>query len=204
MVFLTSKEQKTFQREKVRECVREISPTSRYCMMDYKIQSNSQGRIDNVCESTFRKVWCISKNRMNVLKREIKDGIVQTERCFNDKSKVPEKTLGKTIIIIIAAWKHLLRLFLALMGMAAQRYGFEFNKEEISMMSLPSGFKAASAYSWMIRYFSCVGDEEPNTGEIHLDPIEEKEVWNVFNILRILISKLLYFTCTLARNIELT
>lgn len=65
------------------------------------------------------------------------------------------------------------------MGMAAQRYGFTFNREEVSMMSLPASFKAASCYTWMVRHFSCVGDEEPNIDEIHLNIDDEKAIWKV-------------------------
>jgi hypothetical protein len=65
------------------------------------------------------------------------------------------------------------------MSRAAQRYGFEFSREEVSYMSLPSGMKSVGAYTWMLRYFACVGDDEPNAAEIHLDPIEEKSVWKV-------------------------
>lgn len=66
-----------------------------------------------------------------------------------------------------------------MMESAALRYGFEFSREDIGIMNLPSGLKAVMAYTWMVRYFACVGDNEPNVDEIHLDPVEEKAVWTV-------------------------
>lgn len=101
MVFLDSNRLKDFQREKVRDCVREVRESSHYAMMSYKIQSNSFGRIDNVCEKTFKKVWCITDNRLNTLKKEIKTGTVVSERKFNESTKVPEKTLSRSTILFI-------------------------------------------------------------------------------------------------------
>jgi hypothetical protein len=35
---------------------------------------------------------------------------------------------------------------------------------------------SVTCYSWLLTHFKAIGDEEPNVHEIHLDPVDEKDV----------------------------
>ena len=45
---------------------------------------------------------------------------------------------------------------------------------------LLSSSLSISCYAWMARYFSLVGDEMPNSDQIHFEPMHIKEAWEEY------------------------
>ena len=67
-----------------------------------------------------------------------------------------------------------------LVRMAAKRT-LILNLEQVAMLRIPNRAEAFSCYAWMHSHFDCVGDNIPNSpGEIHLEPITIKEVWQEY------------------------
>jgi hypothetical protein len=58
----------------------------------------------------------------------------------------------------------------------AERNGFRLDREKLGEAALPNGIGSLTCYSWLLMYFKCSGDDEPNQNEIHIDPIEEKTI----------------------------
>ena len=49
------------------------------------------------------------------------------------------------------------------------------------MLRIPNSTSSLNSYSWMYNHFNLVGDFIPNSnGEIHLEPIDIKEVWKEY------------------------
>jgi hypothetical protein len=47
-------------------------------------------------------------------------------------------------------------------------------------MRLPNGTQSLGCYAWMLEYFKMMGDSMPNVDEIHLEPIEIKDIYEEY------------------------
>lgn len=51
------------------------------------------------------------------------------------------------------------------------------------MLTVPNSSESVTCFAWMQYYFDLIGDAMPNKmGEIHLEPVEVKEVWKEYCI----------------------
>ena len=67
-----------------------------------------------------------------------------------------------------------------LIRLATQR-GLDLTHEMIAMLRIPNSAESFTCYAWMHAHFEMVGDQIPNSdGEIHLEPISIKEVWQEY------------------------
>ena len=66
------------------------------------------------------------------------------------------------------------------MKRVASYYGFELSREDVAAANIPNSSTSISCYAWMARYFSLVGDEMPNSQQIHLEPMHINEVWQEY------------------------
>ena len=55
------------------------------------------------------------------------------------------------------------------------KYNITLSNREKGLMQLPNTLSAISTFSWMEKYFDCIGDHMPNCNEIHLDAVTVKE-----------------------------
>ena len=94
--------------------------------------------------------------------KSIKEGELVVEKRFNDKT-----TLSNSLIDM-------------LLKLAAAR-GMNLARNQIAMLRIPNSPAVLTCYAWLHNYFNLVGDNIPNSaGEIHLEPIEIKEVWKEY------------------------
>jgi hypothetical protein len=66
----------------------------------------------------------------------------------------------------------------------ANEAGNFLNHDQIAALQIPS----LSTYAWMSSYFDLMGDKAPNADEIHLEPIDIKDIYDeVISLLLILL-----------------
>ena len=51
------------------------------------------------------------------------------------------------------------------------------SREQIQAMRLSNGPQSLGCYAWMSEFFKVMGDSMPNIDEIHLEPIEVKDIY---------------------------
>lgn len=56
----------------------------------------------------------------------------------------------------------------------------QLSREQIQAMRLPNGPQSVGCYAWMLEYFKMMGDSMPNVDEIHLEPIEIKDIYEEY------------------------
>ena len=61
-----------------------------------------------------------------------------------------------------------------------QELGINVTKEQLAAMNLPKFPKYVHAYAWLSRYFYLVGDQQPNSEQIQLDPITVDELYKLY------------------------
>ena len=54
------------------------------------------------------------------------------------------------------------------------------SKEQIQAMNLPNGPQSLGCYAWMLEFFKMMGDSMPNVDEIHLEPIDIKDIYEEY------------------------
>jgi hypothetical protein len=91
----------------------------------------------------------------------LKTGTVHTARKLTEDTK-----LSKALI------DHL--------QVVASRYGFQLDREQLGAAAVPNSIASITCYTWLAVFFKTCGDEEPNVSEIHLDPVEEKEMYKEY------------------------
>jgi hypothetical protein len=43
----------------------------------------------------------------------------------------------------------------------AKESNFTFSRHQVAAANIPNGIKSIAAYSWMVQFFSMIGDSEP-------------------------------------------
>lgn len=70
----------------------------------------------------------------------------------------------------------------------ANEAGNFLNHDQIAALQIPNTVLSLSTYAWMSSYFDLMGDKAPNADEIHLEPIDIKDIYNeVISLLLILL-----------------
>ena len=59
----------------------------------------------------------------------------------------------------------------------ANETGHFLNHQQIAALQIPNTIVSLSEYAWMSAYFDLVGDKAPNADEIHLEPIDIKDIY---------------------------
>jgi len=67
-------------------------------------------------------------------------------------------------------------------------YKTELNYEELAMLRIPNTSGAMLCYSWMKYFFNLVGDNTPNSDQIHLEPQTIYEVTFKISLYRLVSS----------------
>lgn len=113
-----------------------------------------------------RHAWCtaygISHSVLDGFAKDYKQGKHEVDsEVLGDKTR-PAKT------------------FLEMQRMAAE-HGMELETRHIQAAIMPHSREALLAFVWLELYFNQYGDHAPNAaGEIHLDPIEKKTIWEEY------------------------
>lgn len=133
-----------------------------YASHQWKVGTVSTLLIDNVCRKCFQNCYDIGNSSVLNIVKSIKEGEVVVEKRFNDNT-----TLSPPLINM-------------LLKLAAAR-GLTIPQSRIAMLRIPNSPSSLTCYAWLHNYFTLVGDNIPNSaGEIHLEPIEIKEIWKEY------------------------
>jgi hypothetical protein len=65
-------------------------------------------------------------------------------------------------------------------GSSAPIHNYILTAQEEKLAKLPNTVQAKMVESFMNLYFNLLGDKQPTSGEIHLDPIAKKEIWQEY------------------------
>jgi hypothetical protein len=125
------------------------------------------GQLFPVCREAFRVAHQMTHSMLETLCKEIKEGDSGTtsiERNFSDRSAVEfsedQIEMQKTV---------------------ADVFGIRLSHLQKAAMHIRNSTAQLSAFGWLQHYFTCVGDEEPNTdGEVHLDPVKVKDIYTEY------------------------
>lgn len=150
-------------REKINQCVVRLRTNSRYLEFQYKIvpETKSEYCIPNeVCRASFKRAWGIHESLMNLLSGQIKKGVVKTSRAINERYSAVDGDLTK---------------LLATSGVKVQ-----ISPERLYLATLPNTDASYHCYIWLENRFELGGDSQPNSREIHLDPINKKDFYEEY------------------------
>jgi hypothetical protein len=147
-------------------CIVGISPKG-YLIINYHIGSGVK-KINEVCREAFISAYQISDCQLQVLCKYIKERRFTTIRDFSDRSssvKCKESSIAKRT---------------EQLQLVAQRMNFTLSSNQLAAVMIPNTPKYLFTYAWLERYFHLIGDKEPNSEEIHLEPITIGEVYQEY------------------------
>jgi hypothetical protein len=158
---MTSKERRLHLRQKLTSCVEKVS-TKNYINCVYKIGDPLRhGQVFVVCRAAFRLVYNITRNKLETLSREIKCNFgLSGDRDFTDNT-APEFTKEQ----------------IEMQEFVEESFGIKLSNLQHAALHIRNSIPQLYSYGWLNFYFKCVGDEEPNSDEIHLDNVRIKDVY---------------------------
>ena len=60
----------------------------------------------------------------------------------------------------------------------ANETGNTLSDKQMAALQIPNTVLSLSSYAWMTTYFNLMGDKAPNSEEIHLEPIDIKDIYD--------------------------
>lgn len=129
--------------------------------MRYRVGVDHDNELSDVCKACFCNCFGISHSAVDRVVAFHKSGVKRPAAELNDRSVVNRITFRG-------------------MKRVASYYGFELSREDVAAANIPNSSTSISCYAWMARYFSLVGDEMPNSEQIHLEPMHINEVWQEY------------------------
>lgn len=72
--------------------------------------------------------------------------------------------------------------FLKELELMCQNRGFQLSLDEKACVYLPNTEESLQCYTWMKNHFSLIGDIEPNSQEIHLEPCFIKDIYEEYKL----------------------
>ena len=127
----------------------------------YFYQTNVMACI-GVCRACFHQAYECGHSYVDVICSEIKKGI-----CTSAAPQLNDNT---------AAYEYSDYFKRALNRMANSNKKF-LDWEKVAAIQIPNTIQSLSCYAWMNSYFKLTGDFQPNSEEIHLEPITIKEIF---------------------------
>jgi hypothetical protein len=104
----------------------------------------------------------VKKDYVERLCKEIKCGVKASTQLFTDRSNSLDEDIVKSLL------KH------------AKDHGITISDEHRQALHLSREPSATTAFAWMYNFFEMVGDKMPNIGEIHLEPIFIRVIWEEY------------------------
>jgi hypothetical protein len=126
--------------------------------MNWKVGDRMKTWVEGVCKKAFCNAHCVSSSHVDNIVREIKQGKQNSMTKFSDRSKVE--------LSMLPGLRKL-----------ANGFGLYISSKQVAAAKLPNSPTVLTAYGWMARHFSLIGDSAPNSEEIHLEPIHIVEVY---------------------------
>ena len=142
-------------------CVDGQHDGSGYVRMRFRVGVTSNEQLPGVCKACFCNCYGVSTSTIDRAVRNYKDGAVVHAPVLNDKTSISDA--------VYSGFKK-----------AAAYFGIKLSRQQLAAARIPNSVVAVSAYAWMARYFSLVGDDMSNCDEIHLEPTWIKDVWQEY------------------------
>ena len=150
-------------REKVYQCMLTVREHSEYAEMEYKIIPEKKCSIvipSVVCYRTFMKAWGINKHLLSNLRDDVKENFVRTVRGGSRRLPPFEGDVAEML--------------------KSSGVGIVLSPERLRLASMPQSEASSHCNLWMENYFQLCGDFQPNTGEIHLDPVKKCDIYEEY------------------------
>jgi hypothetical protein len=148
-------------------CITGLSP-KKYLLIDYCIGQGCE-KIMHVCREAFKFAYEITEFTLQFLTDSIKHQRFAQVAKLTDRINLSSK-------LSFAEIKQKNDRVMAV----AQELGIIVTKEQLAAMNLPNVPKYVHAYAWLSRYFYLVGDQQPNSEQIQLDPITVDELYKLY------------------------
>jgi hypothetical protein len=132
--------------------------------MKYLLQHSVTKANISVCREAFCNVYAVTLHSVKSFCRDIKEGIVNSESEFKNTSKFIFSDF-ETVSKLIDSGK--IR---------------NISTEQIADLIASTNYETLQARIWMQSYFEMIGDIMPNRREIHLDPVDKKEIWEEYRL----------------------
>ena len=148
-------------RDKINQCVVRVQPGSNYLKMNYRIITETKlsvSIVHSVCKWTFMEAWGFNESLRKVLCENIKSGVVKTAHAITDRYSAVSGDFSK--LVESCGLKDVIT-----------------HPEKLNIAKLPNTEAAHYCYNWLENHFNLSGDNEPNSDEIHLDPVDKKEIY---------------------------
>ena len=129
--------------------------------MRYRVGVDCDKQLSDVCKACFCNCNGISESAIDRAVASYKSGVKRPATELNDRTAVNKITFRG-------------------MKRVASYYGFQLSRQDVAAANIPNSSVSISCYAWMARYFALVGDEMPNSEQIHLEPMHIKEIWEEY------------------------
>jgi hypothetical protein len=118
-----------------------------------------------VCRRGFELAYHISSWYTDDLISRLKDGDMNVDACFSDRSAI-EKKSGINDARVIAFCKH---------------FDISLSRKQLRALKIPNSLQSLSTVAWMNYYFKLMADNVPNAAEeLHLEPIKKKDIYEEY------------------------
>lgn len=117
--------------------------------------------IKGVCRSCFCHCYGVGHSYLDQICQALKSGDVNCDSTLNDNT---------------GSYK-LMPVFKRALNAIANESGNFLNYDRIAALQIPNTVLSLSTYAWMLSYFDLMGDKAPNADEIHLEPIDIKDIY---------------------------
>jgi len=145
-----------------------------YCSLDYVVGVSPNRVLTNVCKVCFQNCYRYEKSTVNYLIKALKVNLFSLYliKCLTflllkqnnlsisnkpftngDLTRIKDHTFFKEILLLMK-----------------NEHQTELSYEELAMLQIPNSSGAMLCYSWMKYFFNLVGDNVPNSAQIHLEP----------------------------------
>jgi hypothetical protein len=122
-------------------------------------------KASGVCKNVFSICYNVRDTYIEGLCAEIKKGYINSDDTFTDKNNK----------ILSANSKKELDALQQIVAYSNEK-GLKLSFQQLAASVIPNSDASLNAYAWMKNYFRTTGDDIPNSGEIHLEPILIKTV----------------------------
>ena len=158
---MTKVQKSEYQHTLITSCIDGFRPESGYAIMRFRVGVDHDNYLNGVCKTCFCNTHGISESTVDRVVASHKSGVKRPAAELNDRTAVNRITFRG-------------------MKRIANYYGFELSRQDVAAANIPNSSVSISCYAWMARYFSLVGDEMPNSEEIHLESMHIKEIWEEY------------------------
>ena len=158
---LNRKERKVYLLDKVKSLQVRVTMTGKY-FVSWQVGTGVDRIV--VCRGGFETAYQISSWYTDDLIDRIKDGCVNDEATFTDRTAIDKSGINDTRVI--AFCKH---------------FRISLTRKQLRALKIPNSFSSLTAVAWMNYYFGLMADNVPNAAEeLHLEPVKKHSIFEEY------------------------